>query len=197
GVLHWLGRVDLSMPEGTKEPTAFRLATPDDRVSHPETGKIAIASSGRISIPRLAPRAVRYQVARFCEWDEPKADEYRYSITTASLGRAKTQRLKVEQLLSLLAKHSAGIPPVLVKALNRWEVNGTEARVESQVVLRVSRPEVLAGLRKSKAARFLGEPLGLTTVIVKAGAVPNVMAALAELGLLAEDRSEEAAKRMG
>ncbi|MEW6241002.1 MAG: hypothetical protein AB1564_09380, partial [Chloroflexota bacterium] len=81
GVLHWLGRIDLSMVEGAKEPTAFRLTAPDSRLPQPETGRIAIASSGRISIPRLAPRAVRYQVARFCEWDEPKADEYRYSIT--------------------------------------------------------------------------------------------------------------------
>jgi hypothetical protein len=190
GILHWLGMVDLSMPEGVKEPTAFHLAAPDVRISHPESGRIAITSSGRISVPRLAPRVVRYQVARFCEWDEPKADEYRYSITAASLARAKEQRLKVEQLLSLLAKHSAGIPPVLVKALKRWEVNGTEARVERQVVLRVSRPEVLDELRKSKAARFLGESLGPTSVIVKAGAVSQVMAALAELGLLAEDRSE-------
>lgn len=190
GILHWLGMVDLSMPEGAKEPAAFRLTTPDSRISNPENGRLAITSSGRISVPRLAPRAVRYQVARFCEWDEPKADEYRYSVTAASLARAKAQGLKVEHLLSLLAKHSAGIPPVLVKALKRWEVNGIEARVERQVVLRVSRPEVLAELRKSRAARFLGEALGPTSVVVKAGAVPQVMAALTELGLLAEDASE-------
>ncbi len=185
-ILHWLGMADLSMPEGANMPTAFRLTAPDSRISHPENERIAIASSGRISVPRLVPRAVRYQLARFCEWDEPKADEYRYSITAASLARAKAQGLKVEQLLSLLAKHSAGIPPVLMKALKRWEVNGTEARVESQIVLRVSRPEVLIELRKSKAARFLGEMLGPTAVIVKAGAVPKVLAALTELGLLAE-----------
>jgi hypothetical protein len=75
----------------------------------------------------------------------------------------------------------------LVKSLKRWEVNGTEARAETQTVLRVSRPEVLEELRKSKGARFLGEPLGPTTVVIKAGAQSKVMAALAELGLLAED----------
>ena len=67
----------------------------------------------------------------------------------------------------MLVKHAAaGIPPVLVKALKRWDANGTEARAEMQVILRVSRPEVLEELRKSKAARFLGEPLGPTTVII-------------------------------
>jgi hypothetical protein len=76
-----------------------------------------------------------------------------------------------------------------VKALKRWEVNGPEARAEIQVILRVSRPEVLEELRKSKAGRFLGEPLGPTAVIIKAGAQVKVMAALAEIGLLAEDDS--------
>jgi hypothetical protein len=100
--------------------------------------------------------------------------------------------LKVEHLLSLLAKYAAGgIPPVLVKALKRWESNGTEARVQTQVVLRVSRPEVLEELRKSKAARFLGELLGPTTVVIKEGAQSKVLAALAELGLLAEDETSE------
>jgi hypothetical protein len=81
---------------------------------------------------------------------------------------------------------------VLLKALKRWDQNGTEARAETQVILKVSRPEVLDELRKSKAARFLGEPLGPTSVVIKAGAQPKVMAVLAELGLLAEDTTGEA-----
>ena len=90
----------------------------------------------------------------------------------------------------LLSKYSeAGIPPVLVKALKSWEAQGTEARVQSQIVLRVSRPEILEELRKSKAARFLGESLGPTAVVVKNGAQSKVIAALTEMGLLAEDES--------
>jgi hypothetical protein len=41
-------------------------------------------------------------------------------------------------------------------------------------------------LRKSKAAKFLGEVLSPTAVIIKNGAESKVLAALAELGLLAE-----------
>ncbi len=157
-----------------------------------EDSKLHISSQGKVVIPRFAPRTVRYQVARFCEWNEEKTDEYKYKITSQSLTKAKEQGLKVEQLLALLAKHSdAGIPPVLVKALKRWEVNGTEARAETQIVLKVSRPEVLEELRKSKAARFLGEPLGPTTVTIKSGAIQKVMDAMTELGLLAEDLTEE------
>jgi hypothetical protein len=44
-------------------------------------------------------------------------------------------------------------------------------------------------LRKSKAARFLGEALGPTAVIVKSEAVPKIAAALAELGVLLESSS--------
>jgi hypothetical protein len=133
---------------------------------------------------------VRYQVARFCEWNAPKADAYQYRITPLSLKRAGGQGLKVEHLLALMAKHaSGGIPPVLVKALKRWDLRGTEARVQTQSVLKVSKPEVLEELRKSKAARFLGEILGPTTVVVKDGAQSKVLAALAELGFLAEEET--------
>ena len=93
----------------------------------------------------------------------------------------------IEHLLALLSRNTdAGIPPSLVKALKRWEVNGTEARVQAQVILKVSKPEILDEMRKSKAAKFLGEVLSPTTVIVKSGAIPKVMEALTELGLLAE-----------
>ena len=190
-ILYWLGIVELASPEEGKEVTAFRLLNVKNLRLKAEDAKLHISSQGKVVVPGFAPRTVRYQVARFCEWDEEKPDEYKYRITPHSLTKAKEQGLKIEQLLALLAKHSdAGIPPVLVKALKRWEVNGIEARAETQVVLKVSRPEVLEELRKSKAARFLGEPLGPTTVTVKSGAIQKVMDAITELGLLAEDKTD-------
>jgi len=191
-ILHYLGQVDLSISEGASEPTAFRIPTPESRIASIENKTINISSQGLISIPRLAPRVVRYQVSRFCEWEEPKEDVYRYRVTTNSLTKAKEQGLKAEQLLALLIKHTNNkVPPALVKALKRWEVNGTEARVETQVILRLSKPEVLEEMRKSKAAKYLGDVLSPTTVIVKSGAIQKVMEALTELGLLAEDLTEE------
>ena len=203
-IMHWLGLADLAAPEEGKEFTAFRLTL---NVKRPalslskgstlnENGKIAISSNGKISVPRNASRAARYQIARFCEWEddgrvaaerrtETRPEGYPYRVTAQSLKHATEQGLKAEQLLSLLVKHTKGnVPPALVKALKRWEVNGTEARAESQTILRVSRPEVLEELRASKAGRFLGEPLGPTTVIVKGEAIPKIAAALAEMGLL-------------
>lgn len=193
-ILHWLGRVELSVAEGATEPTAFRTAAPEARS---ETGKLTVTSNGRITIPRDAPRVIRYQVSRFCEWDEPRKDDYLYRLTTRSLAQAKEQGLKAEQLLALLVKHTHGaVPPSLVKALKRWEANGTEARAETQVVLRLSKPEVLEELRKSRAAKFLGEVLSPTAVVVKPGAVQKVMEGLAELGILGELKAEEYPNKM-
>jgi hypothetical protein len=187
GILFWQGQVDLAAPNGGKAPTAFRVRS-EKLEARSEAGKLVVRSNGQVASSRLVPRVVRYQVARFCEWEDPKADEYQFRLTPASLERAGQQGLKVEHLLSLLAKYSSGgIPPVLVRALKRWDANGTEARVQTQAVLRVSRPEVLEELRKSRASRFLGEILGPTAAVVKDGAQSKILAALAELGLLAEE----------
>jgi hypothetical protein len=189
-ILHWLGQVDLCIADGATEPTSFRVI--HVHATGKEDKKLHVSSQGLISIPRLAPRVVRYQVSRFCEWEEPKEDVYRYHISTRSLARAKEQGLKIEHLLALLAKHTdAGAPPSLIKALKRWEANGTEARVQTQVILKVSRPEVLDELRRSKAAKFLGEALSPTTVIVRSGAVQKVMEALMELGIVGETHMGE------
>ena len=184
-MLHWLGRADLACAEKSGAVSALRISTSVDAKS--EEKKISISSNGKISVPRLLQRAVRYQLARFCEWGEDQPDEYRYQVTARSLSRAQKGGLKPEQLLALLVKHTNGtVPPALVKALKRWEAHGTEARVESVQVLRVTRPEALAEIRKSRAGKFLGEILSPTAVVVKEGAIQKVMAALAELGLLSE-----------
>lgn len=196
-ILHWLGQVDLCIAEGATEPTSFQILSSESLIAGKEDKKLHVSSQGLISIPRLAPRVVRYQVSRFCEWDDvrvakriethSKDDPYRYRLSTNSLMKAKEQGLKVEHLLVLLTKHTdAGVPPSLVKALKRWESNGTEARVQTQIILKVSKPEILEEVRRSRASKFLGEVLSPTTVIIKGGAVQKVMEVLTELGLLTE-----------
>jgi len=188
GPLHWLGLVDLATSEEGGKPSAFRPAAFE---SKEETGKLLVTSNGGLSLERFVPRAVRYQVARFCEWEAEKGGEYRYRVTPNSLKRAKEQGLKSDHLLGMLNKQaSAPLPPPFVRSLQRWETNGTEARVEALTVLKVSKPEILEELRTSKAARFLGEILGPTTIVVQNGATAKVLAALAEMGLLAEGNLE-------
>ncbi len=173
-----------SYPKGT-----LSSALPIGRSAQRLEGKIIVTSSGQISISRFSPRVARYQISRFCEWEKSKnPDEYKYQITPSSLECAREQGLKVSHLLALLKKFAdTEIPPVLGRALRRWEVNGTEARVETLSVLRLSKPEDLRALRESKAGRFLGEVLGPTAVVVKAGASSKIMAALIEMGIFMDD----------
>jgi hypothetical protein len=184
--LHWLGLADLAAPEEGKDATAFRVATFDIKRSTLNE-KITINSNGRITVSRFFSRAVRYQISRFCEWEEPRADDYQYQVTARSLSHAKEQGLQAGQLLALLVKYTnSAVPPALVKALKQWEAHGTEARVKNLLVLRVTKPEIVEELRKSKAGKFLGEILSPTAVTIKSGAESKVLAALAEMGLLAE-----------
>ena len=187
--LHWLGMADLASPEEGKEAAAFRIAQLN--VEHSTfNGKITVTSNGRIAVSRFFSRAVRYQISRFCEWEEPKADDYQYQVTAHSLAHAKEQGLQAGQLLALLVKYTnSAVPPALVKALRQWEAHGTEARVRNLLVLRVTRPEIVEELRQSKAGKFLGEVLSPTAVTIKSGAESKVLAALAEMGLLAEIES--------
>lgn len=188
-ILFPLGMVDLAYTEERVQVSAFRVRSQPPESVQPKNAKLSISSQGLISIPRLFSRVARYQVARFCIWEETKwEDEYRYRVTPKSLQGAGRQGLKIEQLLSLLAKHSKEkIPPSLVKALKSWDANGIEARIGTRAILKVSKPEILEALRKSRAGRFLGEALGPTAVVVKDGAQPKVSEALTELGLLAEE----------
>ena len=151
---------------------------------------VLVRSDARLSVRRLVPRRVRYQLARFCEWGKETPDEYQYQITSASLAIAKKQGLTVSQLLALLNRYAKVIPPSLVKALERWEKTGSDARLENLVILRVTSIEVLQALRNSRASRFLGEPLGPTTIVIKPGAAQKILGALAELGYLGEIRED-------
>ena len=194
GFLHWLGVLELAAPDKEKDVTAFRFSAwsgallegkaPDD-ISRAGK-KVILRSDGRLVVSRQVQLSVRYQAARFCEWGDLKHGDYIYRITPGSLGRAEQKGLQPNQLLSLLEKHAEHVPPNIVTALERFERNGRQARMEQVLVLRVSSPDILEELRASRAVRFLGDPLGPTTVIVIPGAKEKVLSALVEMGYLGE-----------
>jgi hypothetical protein len=194
GPLHWLGILDLAAPEADKPASTFRfsrwsqmLLAGKELAGFPlEDKKIQLKSDASLSLSRLVPRSVRYQVARFTQWESFNGEVYRYRFTPSSLERAARKGLTVSHLLNLLEGHAEAVPPSLVKGLQRWQEGGSQARLEQLLVLRVKAPEILQELRNSKAVRFLGEPLGQTSVIVKPGAREKVLAALAEMGYLGE-----------
>jgi hypothetical protein len=195
GPMYWLGMIDLATSDEDQpasKASAFRLSgwaadllagiAPEGIPAESEA--IHLRSNGRIGVPRLSPRSARYQIARFCHWEDPTPHEYRYHLTTASLEHALSQGLQIKHLITLLNKFAAPIPPNILTALKRWEQHGTEIQIAPLVVLRVRSPKTLDALRKSKAARFLGELLGPTAISIKAGAEEKVLATLLELGYL-------------
>jgi hypothetical protein len=194
GPLHWLGYLELASPAEGDPTTAFRPSPwytellqgdPPDSLP-PEDRPVKVRSDGSLRVPRLASRAVRYQIARFSRWEGKGSSGFRYRLTPPSLARARAQGLRVGHLLAILQRAAETIPPNLMKALDRWDREGVEAHLQTALVLRLANPEMLTALRHSRAARFLGDPLGPTAVIVKIGAEEKVLAILAELGYLAE-----------
>lgn len=200
GPMFWLGCVDLAMPADStaahpRQATAFRqtpwasaLLAGEAPDLPAETDLSTLRSDGRLRVPRLGARAFRYQVARFADWQGLGKEAYHYRLTPGALSRARQQGLRLSHLLALLRRGNVAVPPVLLKALERWEEQGSQARLERLTVLRVSKPEILLELRASRAARFLGELLGPTAVVVKEGTGERVLATLAELGYLGEAR---------
>lgn len=194
GPLHWLGIVDLAAPAEEQAAAAFRFSqwssalltggAPQGLV--PEESPISVSSNARMVVPRLTPRVARYQISRFSVWEKKADDKYTYRLSPASLELAREQGLRVVHIEAILKRHAEAVPPSLSKALQRWEAQGTEARLARALVLRVRSPEVLKELRASRAARFLSDPLGPTAVIVKPGAWQKVLDILAEMGYLGE-----------
>jgi len=194
GPMHWLGLIDLAAPSPVDPVSAFRHSAwsavllkgiaPEGFKA--EEAKFYVRGDARLRIPRSTLRSVRYQVARFCLWEEEEAEAYRYRLTPDSLARARLQGLRINQLVLLLRRYASTVPPNLVKALERWEERGAEAHLERMLVLRVRSPELLHELRVSRAERFLGDPLGPTTIAVKPGAWEKVLGILAEMGFLGE-----------
>lgn len=216
GPMHWLGLIDLatndptlsanSSPQKMQLPTALRLSRWAASLWHGEApenlsaedGGIKPLQDGRLAVSSLVSRAVRYQIARFCQWDGEKEKDghidYLYRLTPTALERAKTQGLRASQLVSLLRRHcETSIPPMLISALERWENNATQVQIEKVVLLRVTSPEILSALRRTQAARWLGESLNETTILIQPGMEEKVLRGLIEIGYLSEAKIETAA----
>jgi hypothetical protein len=194
GPMHWLGLLDLAAPGEGQPVTAFRwsawsealmLAQPVMALPE-EEGLVEVTSDGKLIVPRLTPRLVRYQISRFGLWPEESEDAYTYQLTPASLDEAAAQGLKAAHLESLLAKHARNTPPSLIDAVRQWEKKGGQVRIEQAVILRVDSPKIMQALRESTAARFVGDPLGPTAAVIHPGAVGKIRSALARLGYLSD-----------
>ncbi len=194
GPLHWLGVVDLGFVQEDAGASCFRIGPlaepffdPQSALGGEEPDSFAsVRLDGRISIPRRAPRPLRYQAARMTDWEDLQPEAYHYRLTPASLRRATEAGLEHRHILSVLEDLSgAPLPAPLLKALERWNSRGTEARLERRHLLRVKDENILESLYKYQGtAKWLGERLGSNTAVVREQDIERLRNAAAKLGLL-------------
>lgn len=191
--LHWLGFFDLAAPNHTTTPVSFRPTAWAQALWHDappeklpvEDKLIQVSYDGTVQVPRLAPRAARYQIARFARWTGFQNDQYTYQLTPHSLQAAVKQGLRHEHLINLIKKHSSHpLPPTLIKALQNLEQQGVQAEMESVLLLNVTSSEILEQLQNGEARRFIVRLINPTTAVIRASGARQVQAALAKLGYL-------------
>ena len=204
GPFHWLGVVDIARAEKNSPPLSFRISASgrlllkgQPPVSNDnENGVVTVSSDGTLLVTREVPRALRYQLARFCEPVTGSKSENKYRISTESLRQASDQGLRPTQLSQLLQQSKVkNLPQTIIDALDRWEKYGVELTVEPALLLRLEKPDLLPILQKTpRIARCIAEVLSPKTVLVKPGSVEPLRQALAEIGLLAEIKIDKVEK---
>ncbi len=195
GPLHWLGYIDLGVSSKRSPPEAFRLSSFAESLDHGqppeslliESGHVTTLRNGSLTCPRNVPRSVRYLLARFCEREGVNDKGYLYRITGRSLKQAASQGLQIEQLLTLLSRHSGGVLPAsLTTALQRAARNGSQVTLKRAAILRVSSAEIMVEIRNSPIGRFLGESLSPTIAVLPPAAIDRIIPRLMELGYICD-----------
>jgi hypothetical protein len=193
--LHWLGVADLGGPTPESPPDAFRLTSFAPLLSAPQeaiglgtdaSARVSLEFDGRLHVPLAASRAQRYQIARITTWERLDDAGHHYRLTPSSLQLAARQNLQVTHVRTILETATGRpLPAALARAIERWAASGAEAHLDRTLVLRVSSRRVLEELRRNRAtARYLGEPLGPTAILISQRDWERLCAATARLGLL-------------
>ncbi len=201
GPLHWLGLIDLGGGSADPSPTAFRLspharsllgAALAEAPSESPSPAVRITPDAGVLVPRGAPLALRYQIARFTAWEAMDEHGWHHRLTPSALQAGLRQGLQLSHMRAVLetASHHP-LPPAIARAMDRFEQQGCEARLERVLLLRVARPQVLQELRRTRAtARYLGKEVGPTAVQVRERDWDALRRAAARLGLLIDPTDE-------
>jgi hypothetical protein len=125
-------------------------------------------------------------VARFAEWTGRDEQDYRYRLTPRALAAAAAQGLDLAKVEDILESGSGrALPATLRTAFERWSQRGTEAVLQTTIVLRLKDAETLRQMRADPALKkYLEEILGPTSVRVRPRDRDALLAAAARRGLL-------------
>ncbi len=193
--LHSLGALDLGAgPSQFRwSPLGSQLRDPEAQIELTETaGRATVRPDGRIQVARAADRSLRYQIARFCEWEAAARGTYTYRFTAESLRRAEDQGLTPAHAQRVLQEAAGGkAPPGILRALERWARDGMQAQLHARLILQVREPQLLDQLMASGSiSRYIKDRLGPTSASLEPGDWPALRDAALRLGLLIDAPEE-------
>ncbi len=189
--LFWLGLIDVDLGAASfcVTPRGAQLLGVTHEAAEAAEADRAFTVRGDATI-HVSParRYDRFQVARVADLIAIVNDEYRYRLTPSSLTRANSQKISAEKVLAFLEQTAdQGLPPTLVKAIQRWASKGTEVKVERAVIVRVKDAAILKRLQESPKTRSIAiEVLGPTAARINEKDWPRLVAILAEAGVLVD-----------
>jgi hypothetical protein len=192
GPMSWLGFTEVESTSRTER--RFRLTQlahdwlagvqpSEEEVSVP----IVVHEDATISVPFNANRYTRFQIARVSEAEPALPGQpFRYTLSPNSLARAREQGVEADRLLTFLEESSGrAVPATTRRGIERWAKQGTEARLDQVVLLRVKDPQILDILRANpRTQRYIAETTGELAAVVSLEDWPKLRQAAAGLGLL-------------
>ena len=189
----WLGLIDLGRTAPDEAPTTFRLTAAGaaflgltESSSAPEPVSLTLQPDFTVLVPP-ARRYERFQLARVADWVRT-GDPFTYRLTPTSLERARRQGIPVARVLEFLGQVTGAdisASRFIEAALTRWETQGSEARLERVLLLRLSSEELMTQVMSfPRTRRFIHEQVGPTVALVHERDWPHLVVALGEIGLM-------------
>ncbi len=188
----WLGLIHLGAGESDQPTQVFRISRAGaafldvtDPPSRPEPSPARLRSSFCVSVSAHR-RYERFQLARVAEWVQT-GERFTYRLTPASLERARKQGISVRRVLEFMQEIiEAPLPRPVEKALRRWDMHGTEARLGRVILLQTpSNKELMDQIISSpRLSRLIEERIGPTAALVRRQDSSQIVKRLGEMGLL-------------
>lgn len=186
GPAWWLGLVELGEDEIGGGREVFRRRQGRDAVPAQKPTAPKLQPDFTISMPGER-RFERFQLARVADL-AVAGDPFVYRLTPSSLARARQRRIDLDKVLDFLDGLSdAPVPTAVRSSVTRWAERGTEVWLERALLLRVTDESVMQQIISApRTGRFIVLVLSPTSAAVAEKDWPDLVAGLAELGLLAE-----------
>ena len=193
--LFWMGLIDLGCEDKNRPPTAFKkskwakalLEKHDLKYSTQETSEYVVRTNGEILVPKTIQREIRYQIARFCIWENSQANHYRYKLSSTAIERAAAQNISINQVKTIIEKYGKKpIPKNILAAIENWNKDQPQISIKPHVMIRVDSEKIMEKIIASAANQYITERLNPTTAIVASNQIRQLEDTLVKMGIFPE-----------